>query len=358
MAKGTLIKVFPFKREISTESTYDSLLIFYRDENGIKRTKFINRAQTYYYLLKDKEAPEALTPPMFIEKDKVERVNVYSDDIFRHIALDTGALQYFDTFSGGSLKNLYKHPYIYDADMDIVDRYIKSFNEEFEPDKDYKLHKVYFDIEVDLMPDGFKKDSRGAIGYSGFPDETIAPCPVNIITMIDEKSMIGYVFIHKNSLNSQIFDYEKNVTEKINTIKNKVLEEDDTFFNDIKVEFFNSEEETIEAFFKTIHNIDPDFALAWNEGFDVLTLQNRLKTLYGRKQELKSQGIKPYDHMLRTICDEKYMFVKDKNGEDMYLTPKAYYRQNKDKSIVDRMDEFTVLDGIVWVDHLVDVKRC
>ena len=77
--------------------------------------------------------------------------------------------------------------------MDVSDRYIKYFNEEFDSDLNYKLHKVYMDIEVDLMPNGFKDK-----GYIGFPDEDIAPCPVNIISLFDEKSMIEYAFILRN----------------------------------------------------------------------------------------------------------------------------------------------------------------
>ena len=34
---GTLIKVVPVKRNIGENLTVDSLLIFYRDENGVKR---------------------------------------------------------------------------------------------------------------------------------------------------------------------------------------------------------------------------------------------------------------------------------------------------------------------------------
>ena len=55
------------------------------------------------------------------------------------------------------MKNLFKHNWLYDTDMDYADRYIASFHEEFEPDKKYKLHKCYFDIEVDLMENGWKK---------------------------------------------------------------------------------------------------------------------------------------------------------------------------------------------------------
>ena len=170
---GTLIKVLVIKRQINADTTYDSLLIFYRDENGIKRVKFIDRAKVPFYIIKDKESKEAITSPMFIEKDKVEKVTVWSDMLYREIALRTDSMAYYDRASlnfkqRSNLKNLFKNNLIYDADMDVADRYIKEFNDEFQPDKNYKLHKCYADIEVDLMPKGFVKDSSGNIRVYGF----------------------------------------------------------------------------------------------------------------------------------------------------------------------------------------------
>jgi hypothetical protein len=54
--------------------------------------------------------------------------------------------------------------------------------------------------------------------------------------------------------------------------------------------------------------------------------------------------------MLDIVCDSKYQYVKDKNGEPLYLTSFAKYNARKDKAMVDRMDEFIVLDGIIWTD--------
>ena len=70
--KGTLIKVLPIKREIEKNQYYDSLLIWYRDENGVKKTRFIDRCKIPFYIIKDKESKEAFKPPMFIPRDKVE----------------------------------------------------------------------------------------------------------------------------------------------------------------------------------------------------------------------------------------------------------------------------------------------
>lgn len=287
---------------------------------------------------------------MFIEKEKVDKVMVYSDMLFREIALRTDSLGYYDKYSSNqsALKNLYKHSFIYSADMDISDYYIKKFNEEFDPDINYKLHKCFFDIEVDLMPNGFMDR-----GYSGFPDESVAPCPINIITLIDGKTLDGYIFICKNKLNSQLLEYENQLEENIEELKNEISSEEGIFMNKINTIFYDAEELMIEGFFKKVHEIDPDYLCAWNEGFDVLTLQNRLLKLYKSRKDLRELGIKPYDKMVQTISDPKYMVVKDQFGNDIYLTPKAYYKQNKEKTIVDRMDEFTSLDGIIYMDQML-----
>ena len=296
---------------------------------------------------------------MFIERDKVDKIITYSDILYREIALRTDSLPYYDRVvlswgnKSSNMRNLLKHNYIYDADMDIADRYIKNFHEEFEPDINYKLHKCYFDIEVDLMPNGFKRDKFGNIGYIGFPDEDVAPCPINIITLIDAKSLIVYTFICKNNLNESMIEFESKLQLHINEVRDELLKEDGLTVNDIDTRFYNSEEEMIEAFFATVHEIDPDFMMAWNEGFDVKTLMNRLVQIYSRKKELKAAGIRGYDQMLTTVSDSKYLIVKDHDGNDVYLTPKAFYKQNKDTSFVDRMDSFTVLDGIIWIDQML-----
>lgn len=64
-------------------------------------------------------------------------------------------------------------------------------------------------------------------------------------------------------------------------------------------------------------------------------------------------GIRGYDQMLNTVCDSKYQLVKNKHDEDIYISGRAKYNAHKDKAIVDRMDEFVVLDGIIWVDQML-----
>jgi len=357
---GTLIKAYASRRKMTESIDYDAILLIYRDEKGQKQTMFIDRAEVPFYVIKDKESAEAISSPMFIEKDKVDRFVVFSDLVYKEIAIKTDTLHYYDRVLTNwgprsfNMKNLFKHNYIYDADMDIVDRYIAKFHEEFKPNENYKLHKCYFDIEVDLMPSGFRKDSKGNIGFIGFPDEEIAPVPVNIITLLDEKMMKVYTFVVRNSNNESIVKFEANSNEFKNYINEKISTEDGMLINNIDILFFDNELDTIEAFFKKVHEIDPDFVLAWNLSFDMQTLQNRLIKLYSKEQQAGEKNKRAaYDKMVTTISDSKYAVQTDRNGKTLYLPPKAYYVAQKDKSFVDRTDYFDVMDGINWFDQML-----
>lgn len=328
-------------------------------KNGIKRTKFVDRAQIPFYIIKDKQSKEAITPPMFIEKDKVEEIQVYSDMLYREIAMRTNSTGYFDRAIdlsgsyGGDIKNLLKHNWIYDADMDICDRYISRFYDEYQPSPNYKLHKTYMDIEVDLMSEGFKKDSKGRIGYVGFPEENIAPCPVNIITLIDGKVNDIHTFIVDNPINKSQQDFYKDIEEFKVWLKKDLLENDGYVANNININVYDDEVSAIEAYFKKMHEIDPDYCGSWNQGFDIITMMNRLEKAYNRDINLREKNIRAQDKMVSVVADTKYTVQKNSSGDEIYLTPMAKYKQNSNKNIVDRIDDFTVFDGIQWVDQML-----
>jgi len=265
---GTLIKVITSKRKINDTCTYDSLLLIYRDENGEKKTQFIDRAEVPFYVINDKESEDAISPPMFIEREKVSASATYTDLLYREIAVKTDSLHYYDrvltNYGPGSysMKNLFKHNYLYDTDMDYADRYIAKFHEDFKADENYKLHKCYFDIEVDLMEHGWKKDAKGNVGHMGFPDEEVAPVPVNVITIYDEKAKELHTFVVRNPANKTIAELEANIDQFEGYMTKKLMEEDLVVVNDMNFYFFDHELECIEAFFKKVHDIDPDFMLA------------------------------------------------------------------------------------------------
>lgn len=93
---GTLIKIITSKRKIRENVSYDSILLIYRDQNGDKQTQFIERAEAPFFIIKDKESPEAISPPMFIESNKVEQITTFTDLLYREIAVKTDSLLYYD----------------------------------------------------------------------------------------------------------------------------------------------------------------------------------------------------------------------------------------------------------------------
>lgn len=345
---GTFIKSFRGERIGINGEKIDVILIWYRDENGVKQVKCYDRPTVDYYIIKDKNSHEAAFPPLYIQNDKVEKFTTYSDNLYRELALKTKAVPFYDKIKMSKgpdsfeMKNLHRHPWVYSSDMDIEDRYIAKFHEEYEPDINYQLHKCMFDIEVDLAPNGLTPDRFGHIGYVGFPTEEDAPCPINIITLIDGRDLKIYSYVVRNQKNSSLIDFEASVDRHKAELLEKIKTEDKTEMVSAEVEFFDAEEDAIKAFFDKTHEINPDYMLAWNECFDVITMMNRLKKLYYRKTVA---GLTNYDMTLNTVCDLRYSQI-----DGVYIKPKAYYKANKKELPGTRIDYFSVLDGIVWVD--------
>ena len=352
---GTLIKTFGGKRISANGDKYDVIVVWYRDENGKKQVIYYDRPKVPYYIIKDKTSIEAKYPPLYIDKNKVDRFESYSDCLFHDISLKLDCYGFYDSVlsrkgdNSYEMKNMFRHPWLYNADMDLQDRAIANFYKEFKPDKGYKLHKGYLDIEVDLAPNGLKPDKNGNVGYMGFPDEDEAPCPVNIVTLIDEKTMISYSYIVRNPLNTSLINFEKNVEKYVNLVKEKIKNEDRTDLSQIVVRFFNDECSAIEALFDQIHKCDFDFLSSWNQCYDVITLINRLIKLYNAKAELKEKGISGVAAMKRTVCDLKYASYMANNTNQM-VNLNVKYNAQKEVQPGKRIDFFDVFDGINWVD--------
>jgi DNA polymerase elongation subunit (family B) len=339
---GTLIKTFKGQRTSETGVEYDTLLLFYRDENGEKKTLFYDRPEVDYYIIKDKNSPEASHPPLYIEKDKVEKHTVYSDCLMRDIAKNTGALGFYDKVRFGSgvnsfeMKNLFKSPLLYEADMDISDAYIGRFYETHKPDPAYKLHKCYFDIETDIY------------NYVGFPEPTVAPCSVACITLIDEKDMMSYTYILRNPLNQQLCDLEKETDEFERYMHGKIAECDGLDMT-FQLLWYDDELTMIKDFFKKVHGIDPDFCGGWNIEYDIQTMQNRLVRLYNKAKDKELPAKKM---MAYAMSDEKYMIQKNASGKTIDVDPRSYYSIGSGK-LGKRIDSYTVLDGINWIDQML-----
>jgi len=339
---GTIIKTYKGSRKSVNGDKYDTVTIFYRDENGEKKTLFYDRPESTYYIIKDKNSDEAAHPPLYIDINKVEKFTTYSDNLYRDIAVNTGALQFYDRvkFSTGpnsyNMRNLFKSPLLYGADIDIQDQYIAKFYREYEPDSNYKLHKCYFDIEADIY------------NFHGFPEPTEAPCPVCLITLIDDKSTTSHTFVLRNSENRQLIQFEVEV-EEFKTYMKNVVKTNDNLDMSFEFYFYDDEIEMIKSFFAKVHEIDPDYCGGWNIEYDLQTLQHRLIRLYDKvkHKEMSSKEMATYD-----ICDSNCITQTTSTGKTTYVTPTAYYSKGQGK-IGRRTDLFTVLDKVNWIDQML-----
>jgi len=68
-----------------------------------------------------------------------------------------------------------------------------------------------------------------------------------------------YCFIVNNSLNESLKEFKSKASEFVTYAIDKIATEDDIILSDIVLEFYDAEEDAIEAFFNKAHYIDPDF---------------------------------------------------------------------------------------------------
>ena len=351
---GTIIKTYKGKRKGPNGEAYDYVLVTYVDENGVKKTKLYDRPKIDYYIIKDKNSDEATNPPTYISKDKVEKISVYSDLLYKDIAMRTHTETFYNRIrllygdNAYQMQNLRKHPWLYSVDMDLSDRCISMFYDEFEPDPNYSVKNAYFDIEVDLLAAGKGDELKRFIG---FPAEEIAPCPVNIITYFDVYSSSVHTFIVENEYNESLKDFKSKSQEFKEFLKDYLKKEHDVIIENVYLYFYEKEIDCIEAFYNKVHEYNPDYLSGWNIVFDCKTLMNRMKKAYEKDPELKEQRRWSGEVMSTRTSDQSLLIQKNEQGEDIYLTPTTYYSANKTKDIGVRIDSYTILDQINWVDQ-------
>lgn len=254
------------------KGTDDFLVLVYRDlDTDEKSYQIITKPKYHFYIAKEGiDIPHHLS---FIERDKVEEVECYYHSRFWVIAKLAGMESQFNQcISNGQFKLLEKFNtinWVFQSDIDIEDYYKRQWIEEH-PITKQKLTKSFFDIEVD-----------SSIIF-GFPDPNEAKCPVNIITYINAETRTSHTFILNDPSNPQVEEFYTNRKKFIKSIKNEYNE----YLDDVKLYFFDDELELIKGFFNQVNEDRPDFCEAWNIGFDIVTLENRIMKLGGNKEEI------------------------------------------------------------------------
>ena len=283
----------------------DFIILIYKDNNIGKKGHCIIKDPTYiYYILKQgQKVPDY--NKLFIEKDKVEPVEVPFHDLEYSIAKETDNIPFYKANLANrdrrENQKLHTDPRVFFSDVSIENHYRFRFAQTYTNNIE-KLHKSFFDIEVD-----------GKWAKGDFVE--LGECAINCVSFHDEAENKTYTFILRDKRNPQIEAFENEVAsgkfgikEIRDFIRNAVGGPDkeekyklaDTTY---ELLFFDYEIQLIQALFATIHRCNPDFCEGWNSSaFDIEYIIERIKTL----------GYDP----AKVMCDAKWPAKVVKNYVD------------------------------------------
>ena len=319
----------------------DQVTIVYKDnDTGKKGVEEITSPTYQYYLAKDDIA--LVTPEFFIEKDKVEMIEVPYSDLLKSIAEKTDNLPLFyeniKCNNRRANEQLHTHPRVFRSDSQIEDHYRMRFDKEYVNDI-CPITKSFLDIEVDLKKtitiDGVKKRVSAIMGDFPEPGE----CPINAISYISESTKEIYAFILRNPDNPLIEEFEKSIGPGVfNELKDllKYTVGGSMKFKKFKLDqfefkfvFYDDEVNLLGDLFGLINYQQPDFLLVWNMAFDMPFIIKRLQNL----------GIDPAS----VICPKAFK-----------LKECEYYIDERNKNeLAERGDFAKISSFTVYMDQMI-----
>ncbi len=256
------------------------LTLIYKDcDTGLKyKEEIINPDYEYFVAKPDKRVNY---PRLFASKSDVESVIVPYRDLEKDIAKRTGMTDYFyENINNNNRyenRKLHMHPDIFNSDMNIEDHYRYRFGKMYK-NEPCKISKSFFDIETDTI---------NMMGDFPEPGE----CPINAITIILQDEQQVYTFLLRNKNNPQIEEFEKSVQNGnifselesfvIDAVGGPSIAEKYSIHFKYNFLFYDEDDEInlIKDLFNAINAFKPDFALAWNMGFDIPYLIARIRNL-------------------------------------------------------------------------------
>lgn len=294
----------------------DYINIIYRDMvTGKKDMYTIEEPEIDIFIVKE-EYRNFKKPRHFIEKDKVETKTVKYKNVLWEIAKigGEGTMEFYKTHSMKERKDLYKYPYVLGADVPIETYYRCLWNEQVGNCEKVDIHKAFLDIEVDQI------NYEGNIAKKG-------ECPVNAVTIIDDKTDISYTFLYDDGNNPLIPEFVNNQE----SFQKKLHEEFDADYGVLtyKIYMFDNELEMLIQIFKLIKTICPDFVLIWNMGYDIPYLENRIRRL----------GVNPESIM----CDKGFP------TDSLF-----YYEDLRSFEWANKRDSFTISSKAHYSDQLIN----
>lgn len=295
-----------FWRGMNNDGDYtDFLDVIYKDcDTGLKYVQeMVNPDYEYYIAHEDSRVDYNR---LFIEEDKVDTITVPYRDLEKDIATRVGLKNYFyeNIRNGNRSENrkLHLHHDVFNSDMNIEDHYMFRFSRMYRNEA-CNISKAYFDIEVDTI---------GMMGDFPEPGE----CPINAVSLILQEQKMIYVFLLRNKRNPMIEEFEKEVKSGsiypeladfiVQAVGGPKVAENYKIDFKFGFLFYNEEDEInlISDLFRAINSYKPDFALAWNMGFDVPYIIQRIINLgYNPEEVMSSPDFK--NKIARYYVDER-----------------------------------------------------
>ena len=269
---------FPYKDE-NGKKHEDTMEVIYRNnDTGMKEMKIVKSPLYTFYTIKD----EFVKPygQLFIEEEKTIPHTVKYSDHMLEIAKVLGRTdEFYDNIRSGNAKmnrRMHEDFRLMASDISIEAFYRMEFNRKYK-NEICPITKAFLDIETDIR----YIDNR-------FPNP--GECPINVISLMMEENNTLYTFLLRDKRNPKIdefMDYMSKVnfldefitflTQNVGGEKKlKKLNLDKLQF---KITFFDNELELIASCFNIINFFKPDFVLAWNMGFDIPFIIERLRVL-------------------------------------------------------------------------------
>ena len=256
------------------------MTLVYKDlDSGMKHVEEISDPDYEYYMIHPDKRVDYNR--LFVPKTDVDLITVPFGALEKDIALRLGMKDfYFDnirTGNRGENRKLHIHPDVFNSDMNIEDHYKFRFDKMYQ-NQTFPITKAFFDIEADTI---------NMMGDFPEPGE----CPINAITLICQDVSQVYTFLLRTKSNPQIAEFEKQVNDGsiFPELKEFVIQavggpEVATSYEinfNYNFLFYDEDDEInlIKDLFVAINMHKPDFALAWNMGFDIPYIIQRIINL-------------------------------------------------------------------------------
>lgn len=260
-----------------------------------------------------------------IESYKVEQHTVPYRSLISYIAKHGGPeyqnyiKRCIDNKNWGAINEIHKYPYVFGSDY-VYDNFIRiQWLLHNDHDKPKPITKQFLDIETDI------------IDIKGFPKD--GNCPINAVTMVDEKDMKCYTFLLRNPKNPLIQEFEDTVDDFIDELH----EAFDETYGELEYNIYMYDEqdegEMLKDLFRLINLLKRDFMLIWNHTFDIPFIIARFKVL----------GLDPEVYMCHNDFPARILnFVYDKNNKD-WKNKSDYFNISSYTTFLDQMSSYAGL---------------